>query len=323
MRKIQETILFASGLLRFDALQLATHDYHNVFLKSLRDVRELIQCPLDEATIMVLGCGYNYPDVILFSNCSKRTVGLDVTNAFYRDGMIRTFKDIRCREGGIAKALSKTLLLRLTYYRYYPHLQRISGQSIDHQKYELVSYDGSQMPFEDETFDVVLSNAVLQQVDDVEAVFQEAYRVTKKKGISYHLWHNYYSFSGGRAPETLCLRYPWGHLRGKYKARGLNRITPTEVHDSFSEYFEIIGLYQMDKNHLRKGRDIGFQYEREDLLSANIRNELAAFPIELLLTRAYLIVGRKKASVNTHLANGPRKEVHCQQTDSSEREVPD
>jgi len=79
----------------------------------------------------VLGCGYNYPDVILFSNTSK-CVGLDMIGAFYRDGVIRTFTDIRNREKrSIVEALLTAIFLKYRCYRYYLYL------SIEYLRYQL------------------------------------------------------------------------------------------------------------------------------------------------------------------------------------------
>jgi ubiquinone/menaquinone biosynthesis C-methylase UbiE len=176
-------------------------------------------------------------------------------------------------------------------------LQKISDLDIIHKEYRLLSYDGGQMPFENESFDVVLSNAVLNEAENIESLFGEIFRVTKTKGVSHHTWRNYYSFYGSLMPERLALTYPWGHLRGKYVPRKakLNKLTPTAMRGAFSKYFGIAGMYQIDRNHRKKGVDSSFQFDREEqLLSESIRNELGTFPRELLLTRSYIIVGRKK-----------------------------
>jgi hypothetical protein len=62
----------------------------------------------------------------------------------------------------------------------------------------------------------------------------------------------------------------------------------------FKRHFNIIALYQVDGNLRIKGIDEGFQYEGEELLSREIMNELKAFPRELLITRAYLIIACKR-----------------------------
>jgi SAM-dependent methyltransferase len=275
-------------------LEHAKHDYENVFLKREKDLAGLIKRPLAEASILVLGCGYNYPDVILFSDRSKHVTGIDIVRTFYKDGLIHTLRDRIGEKTVLFKSLLRTVLERYRLKKYYYYLERISGVKIDHKRYSLLSYNGYEMPFKDETFDVVLSNAVLEHVENIRMVFKEIYRVTKSQGISWHLLHNYYSFSGGHVPKSLCLKHPWGHLRGKYQTQGLNKLTPNEINDCFSKYFEIIAMYQMDKNHRKKEIDDDFQFEGENHFSDNVREELHTFPVELLFTRAYLIIGKKK-----------------------------
>jgi SAM-dependent methyltransferase len=298
MRKIETLELYTYWLWNFFRYikDTATHDYENVFLKRCRDLTNITQGSFLDTKLLILGCGYNYPDVILFSNISNNVIGLDVIGAFYRDGVIQTFKDVRKRRKGIVKtlALFLALLYKFSYYRYYRHLKKVSGVPIQHEKYKLFTYDGRDMPFDDEVFDLVLSNAVLEHVNDLERVFQEVYRVTKKKGISYHLWHNYYSLSGGHVPEPLIFKHPWSHLKGKYKIDNLNRLLPNEIKQNFSKYFDIIAFHQVDKNNNKKEIDDDFQFEGKELLSDNMQKELNNYPIDLLLTRGYLLIGKKK-----------------------------
>jgi SAM-dependent methyltransferase len=139
-----------------------------------------------------------------------------------------------------------------------------------------------------------MSNAVLEHVDDMQRVVSELYRVTKPDGISYHLWHNYYSYSGGHMPERMCETAPWGHLRGIHQTHGLNRLRPDEIESLFSERFTVLGLSGVDRLHRKRGIDPGFRHEREDLLSQILAPELSDYDRELLLTRAYLLVGRRQ-----------------------------
>lgn len=294
IKSIKKAFLSINELLYYSAKRDAKHDYENVFLKSQNDITRLISYPIAKARILIIGCGYTYPDVILFSNICNYVVGIDVIGAFYRDGVIKTSRYIRNRESNIFMAFSKAMVRKYKYCRYYHYLKNISKVPIEHQKYNLFSYNGYQLPFKDESFDIVLSNAVLEHVEHVEELFQEMHRVTKKAGLSYNLGHNYYSFSGGHVAESLCLKYPWGHLQGKYETPPLNKLTPDKMQSYFSKYFDILASYQVDRNHRKRGVDSDFQFEREELLSERLKNDLGAFPRELLLNMAYLIIGRRK-----------------------------
>lgn len=276
-------------LLRHDFLRQAWHDYRHVFQKSYRDITKLLPVPVNEARILVLGCGYTYPDVILYSNVAKEVVGLDTSPTFFKDSpvdVMRKGSDHRFRE------LVRATLFWPKYRTYYYWLQKISGVRIDHSKYRVISYDGRHIPFEDESFDAVISNAVLEHIEDLNAVFQEVRRVTRRGGVSYHLWHNYYSYSGGHVPEFLSSTYPWGHLRGKYRSPGgVYTTPPTEIHDCFARFFDQVTLRQVDEDHNRRYVDPDFHYEHAELLEGKLACELRDYPRELLLTKSFLLTG--------------------------------
>lgn len=281
-------------LFRFDPIARAQHDYENVFLKGKQDIETLSPRPLHESDILIVGCGYTYPEVVLYSTIARFVAGVDVIGAFYRDGLLATFRDLRQREGNALQAAIRALIYRYKYARYYRHLHAISGMPIRHQDYTLHTYDGYHMPFPDARFDVVMSNAVLEHVADMPRLVEELHRLTRAGGISYHLWHNYYSLSGGHVPPSLYTRYPWGHLRGLYETRGVNRLRPEQIIDAFSARFRLLALYHVDAKHAKQEQDADFTYEGEHLLTPEIRRELADYPEDLLLTRAFLIVARKE-----------------------------
>jgi len=93
----------------------ANHDYSNVFLRAKSDIESLLSArgiKTSEASILVLGCGYNYPDVILWSAIAKQVNGIDVLEAFWKDGFMARYKNFRKNGWGITKSFAATLFNR-------------------------------------------------------------------------------------------------------------------------------------------------------------------------------------------------------------------
>lgn len=293
LRKTQSFL----SLLKPISVEAANHDYLNVFLKSKKDVEELLSMELSDATVLIIGCGYRYPDVLLYSCFAKEVYGVDVLNIFFRDGFRPLYRYYRNKGKSIFYSLVVSFGKRAGLQKnYYDHISSTSQLTFDHSKLSLMSYDGEELPFEDNKFDFILSNAVLEHVQDLEVFFRELKRVTKPGGISYHLYHNFYSFSGGHYSSDLAIKNPWGHLRGIYDIDPdhLNKATPKQVLDDFAISFDINKVFQVDKNHSKKAVDERFQYEGQEWLSEDIRKELSQFSDEQLLTRSYLVIGIKK-----------------------------
>jgi SAM-dependent methyltransferase len=277
-------------------LTAADHDYRNGFLRSRGDIEQLLPLPLGESSILIIGCGFRYADVLLYSGCAKSANGLDVRDVFYRDGFRPLYHDFRRKGKGVLSSLRKSYKTRNGLSAYYERIGELAGGAIDHEGVDLGSYEGGKMPFEDGQFDAVLSNAVLEHVADLETFFSEVRRVTKPRGISYHLYHNYYSFSGSHLPPFMCEKHPWGHLRGLYQTdpKHLNQVTLDAVVERFSTHFELRDVFPVGRDHSKKGVDETFCFEREDRLTPEIRDELKEYSDEQLLTRGYLIIGSRR-----------------------------
>jgi hypothetical protein len=127
-------------------------------------MNEVLKRPINNASILILGCDYHYPEVILFSRVFKHVIGLDIIGAFYKDGIAKTWIDMKER-GGAFKALLKAMLRRVYASLYYHYLGRMLRVLVEPQRYFVISYDGVKMPFRDESFDIVFSNAVLEHIE--------------------------------------------------------------------------------------------------------------------------------------------------------------
>lgn len=228
----------------------AAHDYANVYLKLLAEMKQLsklFNIPLEHASILDVGCGYHYPNVILFTENGFKIEGLDIIDIFYRDNIIKIIKIYKFNLKQIIKILLKNIYFKMYYY----YLQRFAEiDSINHNQYRLTTYDGKKMPYPDNSFDFVISNAVLEHVKDVYSFASEIYRVTKKGGCVIINYHNYYSFSGNHLDYELNRRYPWGHLTGELKEQiFLNKLNPEEVKEIFKSFFDKVWLYYLDEYH--------------------------------------------------------------------------
>ncbi len=274
----------------------ADHDYDNVFCKSRKDIERLIPIALPDAYILVMGCGYRYPDVLLYAGCSKHVYGLDVRPQFYRDGFFRLYRYHRASGRGVPASLYKTFTERSGLRRYYARLSARSHALLRHADVNLASYGGEHVPYGDEMFDVVMSNAVLQHIMNLNVFFAESARIIKTGGLAYHVLHNYCSFSGSLFSEWYCEQHPWGHLRGIYRTnpRHLNGERIGAVAELFSRWFDVENIIPISKDHSKKDVDESFTYEGEEHLTPALKEELLQYPEEELLTRSYLIIGRKR-----------------------------
>lgn len=294
--------------------QMASHDYHNVFQKAKRLLSSSLDIELPNSSILVIGCGYNNPEALLWSAVSDHSVGIDLRKAFWSTGFLSLFRESRNDGLSRMQAYARTIIQRLLYRTYYRHLSKISGLSFNDSRQDLVTYDGKCLPFAGESFDIVYSNAVLEHVADLRTLSREMHRVTKKNGVCYHLWHNYYSLSGAHVPDTITATCPWGHLLGdtrvdnwlEFSNTYLNKKQPDEIISVLSRNYGSISVHQLDQYHNVKGIDHDFDYEGLHILSSDLQEKMKNYPREYLLTRAYSFLGRKREFPENGIPNDER-----------------
>lgn len=61
----------------------------------------------------------------------------------------------------------------------------VKGKHIEHRNVEIRQIDIQNIPYEDNTFDIVIANHMLYHVPDVDKAIEEVYRVLKKEGTFY------------------------------------------------------------------------------------------------------------------------------------------
>ncbi|HEY3281207.1 MAG TPA: class I SAM-dependent methyltransferase, partial [Armatimonadota bacterium] len=188
----------------------ARHD-HDVVYTSLRErLKERFGGRTSSLRVLDFGCGYKYPLVALLRRDVAEVVGLDVLPV-YRDGLkplVRAFS-----ESGGVRGLSWGMLRHYEARLYHKHLTGRYGSPRNHEDLPIVRYDGTKLPFEDCSFDCVVSNAVLMEIPgSLRGYAREMARVLSPGGAVDLEWHNFYSWSGGLTHEEH--QNPWGHLLG-------------------------------------------------------------------------------------------------------------
>jgi SAM-dependent methyltransferase len=277
--------------------QWAEHDFQNVFGKTLRDLESLGYDGYQGKDVLDMGCGQRYPFALLCAAHGARVTAADVDYvkpdcfplAFYRIA----------RHNGLKRAI-RSAARRLLFDRlYYSTLENAAARPLIPFRglinFVLANPDQA-YPLPSESFDLIVSNAVLEHVADVPRFASEVERLLKPGGWFYAIIHNFYSLSGGHHPEWWYpddhpskTVPPWDHLReNRFPPYAyLNRLKPEEYLESFEKRLNILLFEGRDHNH-----DPG-ALEGEKLLAGSLARELSAYPRELLLIRAFCLICRK------------------------------
>lgn len=286
---------FARQLTRLEAraARTARHDHERVYRSLLTRISEAQAGDPRGLRVLDFGCGYTYPLLVLMARQVRQVVGVDVAPV-YRDGLGPLIRTIAA-QGRPASALA-ALADRAQAARYYQHLRRCARVPVRHRSYRIVRYDGSRLPFADAAFDLVISNAVLQELSgDLSTYAQEIARVLRPGGSIDLEWHNFYAYNGDYVSEEEARRHPWKHLRSGAFHPCLNRKTPGDFEAAFRPHFEQVRLMRHDRDHRIAGVDPDYCPEGESLLSSDLAAELSAYPRELLVTRGFILQGIRRS----------------------------
>lgn len=267
----------------------AAQDFYRVHPKLVERLEALLGGQLPQGLRMLdLGCGYGYPNVTLFQADGMDVCGVDVEPVFFRDGRFASFRE-GLREKGLLRALSYAVPRYDEFRHYTSELGSLAGADLEPRALSLQTYDGRHLPFPDDSFSVVYSNAVLEHVEDLPAYVDEAARVLRPGGVVDMLWHNFYSPSGGHRFEAEVTRSPWGHVTGESPPRCfLNRKKPEEVRLEFERRLRVLRVVGAGSNQMLEG-DAGFEPEGAGELSDDWRSRLPGLSDRLLTTTHFVI----------------------------------
>ncbi len=264
----------------------AQHDF-DIFCNISRKA-ELYIGKLENKRILDVGCGQKYPLTLLFHNTQNIVTGIDLSH------ITSAWKTLRYE--GLERVL-KTILRKVFFDRkYYAYLEYISGLKLNNKNVDIRYLDVTNLPFDDNTFDLVVSNAVFEHVADVPKAVCEMYRILKPNGITYNDMHLFCSLSGGHSfdwsyPDKNLPRIvpPWDHLRENlFPAHVyLNKLRERDYLLAFKQNFEILewGATKL---------------EGKRFLTPEIERELSDYSREELLKRGIIIIAKKEAKLGAN-----------------------
>jgi len=218
LREMRELLVYHSRFGR----RFAEHDCYNVFEKAMRDLRAVGFGKLQGKRVLDLGCGQRYPFALQCAASGAVVTALDIDYikpdflplAFYRT----------VQHNGFKRAV-KSALRRLIFDKgYYDALERAAGKPLrsfqSRITFVVADPEDAHYPLSSDSFDLIVSNAVVEHVADVPRFAGEIWRLLTAGGYFYAIIHNFYSLSGGHNlewafPDEHPSRKvpPWDHLR--------------------------------------------------------------------------------------------------------------
>ena len=281
----------------------AMHDYKNVYKKALYELQKFGLSKMTGKEVLDLGCGCRFPFSLAAASEGADVTALDLSYVKPDPAPIYFWNLVRYN--GLKRAF-KSMFRRVLFDKnYFKHLYDTAGSSLKPfvKKIQFIISDphGTSYPLPNNTYDLVASNAVLEHVGDVKQYFMEVKRLLKQNGLFYGRIHNYYSISGGHflewsAPDVNpSLKVPpWDHLRKNLFPTHiyLNKLQPADYKQGAEDAgLEVLLFDGRDVNHDPNGK------EGEKFLTTEVQEELSQYPKDLLLTRAYCIICRKKKEI--------------------------
>ena len=279
---------------------LARHDSDRVFKQTINDLEKnsFLNDDFSDLKILDLGCGQRFPFSI--QSCLK---GADVTSVdmdYVKPGNLFKSSLKIIKNNGLKRSV-KTIFRKLILdKKYYNELVGLNQKQLveESQKIKFMVFDplSSKYPLKSSAFDLIVSNAVLEHVENIDMFSKEIKRLLKPKGFFYGIIHNYYSISGGHNlewayPDTNPSKKipPWDHLLDNDYPTFvfLNKLKPEEYLKKFKLDFKICNFSGCDITHNTNKPEGLYYYNRLT------DNRLKEYSKELLTTRSYKVILQK------------------------------
>jgi SAM-dependent methyltransferase len=257
-----------------------------------REFRQLTGTEVCGLKILDIGAGQELRVATYFS-VRNDVVGIDLDEivqgldfaGYYRmwrkNGGVRLLKTVGRRMLGLDRSFHAELRRRLG-------VERIT-------KPTFVQSDAADIPYPDNSFDMVVSTVVFEHLADPAKVLDEAVRILKPGGVAHIGLHLYTSDSGCHDPRILSSEREnipfWAHLRPIHASK----VRP-------NSYLNRLSLREWDELFRTNMPGVSLKYLREPAESAErlrqirLGGELSDYSDEELLTVIIIAIWRKPES---------------------------
>jgi SAM-dependent methyltransferase len=198
---------------------------------------------------------------------------------------------IRCaRSCGLRRVVKTSVRQMLRVDRRYHAALRERLGVADLPKVETIQMDAENLAFEDAVFDGAYSFSTFQHIGDPGRALREVARVLKPGGVGYIDLHLYTSPGGSDHPYLRTGRAypPWGHLRPTTKFH--------QRHGLFVNGLRMQEWMDLVRAAFAEVRFVSIEHERDEArqaLTEELRDELAEYSEEELVTSTFIAVARK------------------------------
>lgn len=236
-----------------------------------------------------LGCGLLQWQTVMLHSLGARVSGVDMEYVRADRSPDKYLHIWRCN--GFERAVKTAFWDYCFRGRYRRALAACAPFPLDAKGLDLRQHTAERLPFDEGTFDLVVSHEVFEHIDDVSGAVRELKRVLKLGGLAYINIHLFPSISGGhhvewKYPDEEPSRTvpPWDHLRQRrYPQRPsrLNEWRERDYRPLFEEAFEIL-------------RWEASAQEGHTQLTPEILAELPDYSEEELLKKGVIVLARKR-----------------------------
>jgi len=249
--------------------------------------------------LLDIGCGDRAPLSLLFAQKGARVDAIDLLPVRLGWSRPAMWLDVALQNGP-PQMVKQAVRDAAHTWRYWQKLGRHSGGALPFSAVRFKNMDATKLNFPDGSFDIVISSAVWEHIEDVRAATREVNRVLAPGGIAVIQVAVFPALKGGHHaqwhsvdPNLHRTIAPWDHLREG--ALALPLYCNGWRADQYREVFQ----QEMEIAEWEEAEGEGAEY-----LTPELRQELSSFSEKDLLTPFVTVWARKRVPSPYQTQNG-------------------